>query len=301
MPVPHLTGILNLNKPVGITSRDAVNVVQKLVRPVKVGHAGTLDPLAEGVLLVCLGSATRLVPYLQQQPKTYVAGFRLGMTSTTDDITGELTPCAVPPTISDAVLDAGLQKFLGKILQVPPQVSAVHVKGQRAYKLARQGATFELSAKPVEVFRLQRLSRSEQDFEVEIDCSSGTYIRAIGRDLGEMLGCGCVMTRLTRTAIGSFRRDDTQSIEQLSRESLVHQLSPSLTAVAHFPRRQLTAAEISAIRCGQTVPLAPAIQADNTVSEWALVDDDTQLIAIASSTPDGLRLQPQIVFSGQVG
>ena len=180
-------GVLNVDKPVGVTSRDVVNQVVRLVRPAKVGHAGTLDPLATGVLVVCVGHATRLINLVQEGRKRYRGRFRLGQTSDTDDVTGNVQPAGDWSGITKTQLEAELVEFIGQIQQVPPQFSAVHVQGQRAYDLARRGVAVELTARPVEVFSLQLTAFEPPDFELDVVCGSGTYIRSIGRDLGTRL------------------------------------------------------------------------------------------------------------------
>ena len=184
-------GVLNLNKPPGVTSRDVVNVVQRIVKPIKVGHAGTLDPMATGVLLVCVGPATRLISLLQQAPKNYVAEFRLGERSDTDDSTGTVSVQeASASSVTMSQLETTLQSFVGSFDQVPPVFSAVKVQGQRAYAKARRGEDVQLLAKRVTVYAIDLLDFSWPVVSLRIRCGSGTYIRSIARDLGEKLGCG---------------------------------------------------------------------------------------------------------------
>ncbi len=295
-----LLGIVNLNKPVGMTSRDAVNVVQRLVRPAKVGHAGTLDPLAEGVLRVCVGPATRLVPYIQQQRKTYRATFRLGMTSDTDDITGSLTTISETPGVTTELLQQTLQQFVGRIEQVPPQVSAVHVDGKRAYALARQGQEFKLEAKTVEIDSITLLQHEGADFSMEMVCGGGTYVRSVGRDLGAQLGCGAVMTSLVRTRIGAFGLDSALPVEQLTSATLLQHLQPARTAVADFPPLTISQDESIAIRCGRSLsrPLPDSDPDAGHHREYVLLDAAGEFIALAAAQPaaNELSLQPRIVF-----
>src|SRR5262245_7182097 len=169
-------GLLNIDKPAGVTSRDVVNRVQRLVRPLKVGHAGTLDPLATGVLVVAIGQATRLVEYLQRLPKTYQGTFLLGRTSDTEDIEGtviELTDTSIP---TEQQIQGALPQFLGTIDQTPPAYSALKVSGQRSYDLARRGQAVDLAARPVEIHDLQLVRFAYPELELLIRCGSGTYI-----------------------------------------------------------------------------------------------------------------------------
>lgn len=247
-------GLFNIDKPPGLTSRDVVNQVQTLVRPHKVGHAGTLDPLATGVLVVCVGGATRLVPFIQQQRKVYRATFLLGRTSDTDDVEGRVQVLADAPVVRREQVVAVLPRFVGRIKQTPPQYSAVKVHGERAYALARSGREAALSPREVEVDRLELLSFDGAELALEIECGSGTYVRAIGRDLGAALGSGAVMSRLVRTRIGVFRREQATPLGAMTRESLPSHLLPAALAVADLPRCEIDAAQWEHLRHGRSVP-----------------------------------------------
>jgi tRNA pseudouridine55 synthase len=282
-------GILNINKPAGWTSRDAVNRVQKLVRPAKVGHAGTLDPLATGVLVVCIGKATRLIEYVQQQPKEYQATFLLGQTSKSDDIESEVTEladCQIP-TLSE--IQAVLPKFMGRIEQVPPAFSAVKIQGQRAYALARKGMEVEIKSRPVEIYELTILSYEYPKLELAIRCGSGTYVRSLGRDLAISLGTGAVMSALVRTRIGQFTAADGISPADLTLEQLnEHVQSPAL-AVSQLPKRELSDSEVAELRYGR--PIAVAIESDT-----AAFDAQGNLLAILQPHLAGMA-KPHINFA----
>lgn len=207
------SGMLNIHKPAGVTSRDVVNDIQRKIRSVagqriKCGHAGTLDPMATGVLLVCTGMATRLEPYLHEFPKSYRAGFTLGATSDTDDRTGavECNTEVVSPTREQVL--AALADQTGSIMQRPPAFSALKVAGQRAYQLARSGKSVELAPRPAIVHEVRLNHYDFPLVECKIRCASGTYIRSIARDIGEKLGCGGLMHSLERTEIGPFSLAD---------------------------------------------------------------------------------------------
>ena len=279
----------------------------RLVRPAKAGHAGTLDPLATGVLVVCVGHATRLVSLAQEGRKRYIGRFVLGQCSDTDDVTGKITSGGDCSAIQSADVAALLPEFVGRIQQVPPQFSAVHVQGRRAYALARQGETVEIAARPVDVYSIRLLQFQLPEFELEIECGSGTYIRSIGRDLGIRLGCGAIMKELRRTAVGPFRVDDAISLEELTVETLGKALQPALRIVEHLPQRQLTADEVIAIRRGQTIVAdvdslilqanrRMEIPSDATDHRIALVGTDGNLLAIGESDLGTHRLHPRIVF-----
>ncbi|MBL9125814.1 MAG: tRNA pseudouridine(55) synthase TruB [Planctomycetaceae bacterium] len=249
-----LSALLNVNKPSGITSRDAVNRVQRLVRPAKVGHAGTLDPLASGVLVIAIGSATRLIEFVQQLPKRYRATFLLGRSSTTEDIEGEVTELIEPPVPTRDEIESAAERLTGAILQRPPAFSALKVAGRRAYQLARRGETPELAPRPVTIYQLSVVGYEYPVMELDIRCSSGTYVRSLGRDLAESLGTAAVMSALCRTAIGGFRIEGACELDALDAASLPGHLLPPAKAVAHLRRHELSAEEVRSLRQGRPVP-----------------------------------------------
>ncbi|MDZ4687629.1 MAG: tRNA pseudouridine(55) synthase TruB [Planctomycetaceae bacterium] len=252
-------GVLNLCKPAGVTSRDVVNQVQRLVRPAKAGHAGTLDPLATGVLVVCLGAATRLISYVQAGRKEYRATFRLGETSDTDDATGNVVSGGDPAGVTRDDLETVLSGFIGRIEQVPPQVSAVHVDGERAYQRVRRGETVDIAARIVEVDSIDLVDFTSPEFTIHVTCGGGTYIRSIGRDVGATLGCGAVMTALERTAVGPFRIADALPAEQLNETTLRKHCQSPAVAVSGLPRVIVSIEQVRAIRCGQGIAIAEAL------------------------------------------
>ena len=300
-----LCGVLNIDKSIGLTSREVVDRVVKLVRPAKVGHAGTLDPLATGVLVVCVGHATRLINLIQEGRKQYLARFVLGQRSDTDDITGTITAGGDWSHVTKDRLASALLEFTGQILQVPPQFSAVHIQGQRAYDLARRGQAVEIDARPVEVFSIRLTDFRPPEFELEIECGSGTYIRSIGRDLGSMFGCGALMTQLRRMTVGAFPVSEAVPVESLTHETVCRVLQPALRVVSDFRSRKLTIEEAVAIRCGQSIravvesgqaPQAidqPSVR-ESTEARTALIGNDGNLLGIAEFVAG--RLQPRIIF-----
>lgn len=299
----NFCGVLNLDKPEGVTSREVVDRVVRLVRRAKVGHAGTLDPLATGVLVVCVGHATRLISIAQEGRKRYRGRFVLGHRSDTDDVTGQMTQGGDWSTITETQLADLLPEFTGTLAQVPPQFSAVHVQGRRAYELARLGQSVELSARPVEVYSLTLTDFQPPEFELEVECGSGTYLRSIGRDLGDRLGCGAVMKQLRRLSVGDFEVTNSIAPDELTAENIERHLKSPLELVTQFHQRRLTLDEIRAVRCGQSValisrsePHAIASESDNPTGRIALVDVEGQLLGIGESNPTTNRLQPRIIF-----
>lgn len=213
-------GFLNVNKPSGITSRAVVNAVQKIVRPLKVGHSGTLDPLASGVLVIGIGQATRLTQYVQGQSKSYTGRFLLGVESDTEDIEGDCTEVQNSNVVGKRELAAAIPEFIGEIQQMPPAYSALKVDGKRAYELARAGKSVELKARNITIHELslsdfgtandpKGIERTE--FELQIRCGSGTYVRSLGRDLARACGSGATMSSLIRTAVGNFKIEDAMA------------------------------------------------------------------------------------------
>lgn len=263
-----LDGVLVVAKPTGPTSHDVVDLVRRLSSTRRVGHGGTLDPFAAGVLPVFLGRATRLVEYHLGGTKRYRATICLGETSTTDDIDGERTAGAGPAPGRDAV-EAALAGFVGPLRQVPPQYSAVQVAGRRAYQLARKGEAVELAPRDVIVHEATLLEWDEADPArpiaiVEVACSAGTYIRALARDLGERLGCGAYLGALVRTASGGFRLEDAVSFESLRAHAadgpagIARVLRPIDAGLEDLPHAPVTEDEVRRLREGLiTAPKKP--------------------------------------------
>jgi len=296
-----LFGVLNLNKPAGITSRDLVNKVQRLVRPTKVGHAGTLDPMATGVLLVCVGPATRLVSMLQEGRKTYVTQFTLGQTSDTDDSSGVIEHRTIdgPPPLLPQIVEL-LNLMTGVISQVPPDYSAVHVDGQRAYSLARQGQEISLKAKEIEIHSIQLLRYEWPLLELEIVCGSGTYIRSIARDLGEQLGCGGLMSRLERTRIGDFSVSQSLTVDELTQDNLPVQVCPAVQIVQGLPKFDCTPEDVTNLLCGRRLVVrSEQMESPEPLSIGQSVaitrNGFQELLALAEYTTED-NLQPRTVF-----
>ena len=288
-------GLLNINKPVGPTSHDIVARVRKLIgrKKVKVGHAGTLDPFADGVLVVCLGPATRLADYVQQQTKGYRAGITLGAVSDTHDIQGEITenPDATPVDIDDVT--SVLETFVGQIDQVPPAHSAVHVDGRRAYDLARAGHELDLPARQVNVYQIALAAFEYPNLTIDVSCGSGTYIRSLARDIGDKLGMGAYCSSLTRTAIGKF--DIANAIHPDDVDPAGDLINP-LAALDALTRIAVDPADRNRLAMGKTVTLSTSPQ--DPTPEIAVTDLSGQLLAIAKliDTPDGQLLKPSKVF-----
>ncbi len=270
-------GFLNIDKPVGITSRAVVSGVQRVVRPLKVGHAGTLDPLASGVLLVAIGPATRLVDYLQRMPKRYTGSFLLGHTSDTEDVEGHVTEVPDAPRPSVDEVRAVLRQLVGNISQRPPAYSALKIKGRRAYAMARRGERVELAPRTVLIHELTLKHYAFPELILDVCCGSGTYIRALGRDVAEALGSCAVMSALRRTAIGAFEVAAACAPDDLATvEAIRQKLLPAVLAVRGLPRVVLSAQQQREIAYGRAIDMPPADDAQ----EIAATDVSGNLLAI---------------------
>jgi tRNA pseudouridine55 synthase len=286
-------GLLVLDKPTGLTSRDAVDRAQRwFPRGTKVGHTGTLDPLATGVLVLCLGPATRLAEYVQLMPKTYRSTFLLGHRSDTDDADGTVTPVSVaaPPTLTEVT--AALAGFVGEIDQVPPSFSAAKVTGQRAYALARKGADVDLKPRRITVHGIDALSYAWPRLDVEVRCGKGTYIRSLARDLGQRLGCGGLVEVLRRTKVGPFEADAAVSLDADAVTARTG-LRPVGEAVAALPRVQLPAEAVTRLRRGQAILWAPLPNGD----EAAAFGPEGTLVAVVRLDHRHRLLRPDKVLA----
>lgn len=277
-------GLLNLHKPAGRSSRDAVNVVQRIVAPLKVGHAGTLDPLATGVLVIGIGQATRLVEYVQRMPKTYLATFLLGRTSDTEDVEGQVTELAAAPVPDQRQLREALPRFVGTIQQVPPAYSALKVGGRRAYKMARRGQEVELAAREITIHAIDLVRYEHPELILRIRCGSGTYIRSLGRDLARSLGTGAVMSALRREAIGPFRVEEAIPLAELTLDRISRGLLPPLLALGEMPHVAVTAEEGKRLSHGQTIVHGGY----SSGAEVAAIDGHGELLAIAAAEAGGV-------------
>ncbi|WP_327652910.1 tRNA pseudouridine(55) synthase TruB [Micromonospora aurantiaca] len=288
-------GLIVVDKPGGMTSHDVVARIRRLARTRRVGHGGTLDPMATGVLVIGVGRATRLLTYVIGAGKSYAATIRLGQATVTDDAEGEVVATTPAGAVTDDGVRAALAALTGEIDQVPSAVSAIKIDGQRAYKRVRDGEAVELPARRVTVSRLDVLAIRRDvpdvvDVDVDVTCSSGTYIRALARDAGAALGVGGHLTALRRTAVGGFTLAEAATLDQLEERApdLVN-LPLDAAAARFFPRRDATADETRVLSHGG--PLAPA----GITGPYAVFDPAGGLIAIVSER-DG-RARAEIVLA----
>ncbi len=213
-------GIINVNKPAGWTSQDVCSKLRHVLHIRKIGHTGTLDPMATGVLPVCVGKATRIIEYYDRDAKSYHASMKLGITTDTLDITGKVLETAGYSNISEKAVREAFKAYTGHVEQIPPKYSALKIDGKRAYDLAREGKAFEIRPRKIFIYEnsVTRFDPEEGEIEFDVRCSKGTYIRTICDDIGKRLGCGATMTALTRTASGYFRLEDSYTVEEIINE-----------------------------------------------------------------------------------
>lgn len=249
-------GVLVVDKPAGITSHDVVNRVRRLTRMRRVGHTGTLDPMATGVLVLLLGPATRLSRFILGENKRYHGVIRLGITTSTYDAEGEVTATR-PVDLDLTTIYEALTGFMGEVLQVPPMHAAIRHQGKRLYQLAREGVIIEREPRAVTIHALKVLAWEMPDLTLDILCSSGTYIRSLAHDLGQVLGCGGHLTALRRIAVGHFDIQDSHTLNELEEmagnDSFTTALLPAHAALGDMPIVRLTAEQEQAVRYGQAI------------------------------------------------
>jgi tRNA pseudouridine55 synthase len=286
-------GLVIVDKPGGMTSHDVVARIRRLAGTRRVGHAGTLDPMATGVLVVGVEKATKLLGYLTLTEKQYDATIRLGQSTSTDDAEGELTGGASARNVAPEAIAKAVADLTGEIQQIPPAVSAIKVDGQRAYKLTRAGAAPELKPRTVTVYEftvtaIRPVGDDLKDLDATVRCSSGTYIRALARDLGAVLGTGGHLTALRRTRVGGYGLDQAQTLDQLAERFEVMPLARA--AAAAFARRDLSADEARRLAHGGRLAATGAL---GTTAAFA---PDGALVALLSE--DTGQARPLVVFAG---
>lgn len=299
-----MLGLINLDKPPGFTSHDCVAKVRRLLRTKRVGHGGTLDPLATGVLPIAVGRATRLLQFLPER-KVYRARVRFGVRTSTDDLEGEVLADRPASGVTEARVRPLLAQFCGRIVQVPPAYSAIQLDGKRLYERARAGETVEVPSREVEVFELAAIAWTPglyPELEVEIACGPGTYIRAIARDLGDALGTGATLARLIRTESCGLKLADSVTLEALAQqvEAGTFALLPADVALAHLPVVTLPTGTAKRWCQGQVVPRAAAIApAPAGLGQPARVYDKAGTflgVAIAQETAREMAFAPKVVL-----
>lgn len=294
-------GFIVVDKPPDITSHGVVARMRGIAGTRKVGHGGTLDPMATGVLVIALGKATKLLTYVSGLDKSYTARVRLGQATVTDDAEGDITATHDPSAITDEQIESALAPMRGSIQQRPSNVSAIKINGERAYKRVRAGEEVEIPSREVTISRLDcdSIHRGEfLDVDITVDCSSGTYIRAIARDAGEALGVGGHLTSLRRTRVGEFWLSDAATLDALQQNKDAGETLPMLQAgeVASrlMPTREATDEEEKALSYGQSLSAVGI-----TSAPYAVLNSGGELLAIVAES--GERAKPEVVFKAQGG
>jgi len=286
----NINGVLLLDKPIGMTSNAALQEVKHLFHAAKAGHTGSLDPLADGLLPLCFGEATKMSAFLLDADKRYRVRIRLGVTTTTADAEGEEVQHRAVPELSSEGIEAVLVEFRGEIEQLPPMYSAVKHQGKRLYELARQGIEVERKPRLVRIYALTLESFDAENLELEVHCSKGTYVRTLAEDIGERLGCGGHVAALRRTSVGPYGGEGMVTLERIrelakgDHGALDALLLPTESALGHWPEVCLTADAAHYVRQGQPiqVPRAPA-------SGWVrLYDSDGRFLGAGEIDESGL-------------
>ncbi len=294
-----VNGILLLDKPSGITSNDALQQVKRLYFAKKAGHTGSLDPLASGVLPICMGEATKVSAFLLDADKRYEVRCQLGVKTTTADAEGEVISTRPVENYSDAQIESVLEQFRGPIEQIPPMYSALKHEGQRLYKLARQGVEVEREPRPVDIHELTLTGRGDDWLDIAVHCSKGTYVRTLAEDIGEKLGCGAHVSALRRTAVGPYGDENLVTLEQLEavreedKRATDDLLLPIETALTQWPNVNLSADAAFYLRQGQAVlvPRAPT-------SGWVrLYEGEHTFLGMGEILDDG-RVAPRRMMKG---
>ncbi len=299
------SGILNVNKDAGLTSFQVVATVRRGSGQRRAGHAGTLDPTATGVLLVCLGQAVRVSEYLMAMPKVYRARIVLGVATDTYDAEGTVIAESPLTGISRDMVEEALARFVGEISQAPPPFSAVKIRGEPAYRLARSGRDVRPAPRRVRIDRIEIRSFQAPSLEIEVECGRGTYIRSLAHDLGQALGCGAHLSDLVRTRVGPFRIEDALSCAELHRAladgTWRQHLHPIDSALSELPAVTLEMAEEQDVRHGQPVRIDPArlapASAGTAVFECRAYAEDGGLVAILAYDATASLWRPRKVFA----
>ena len=291
-----MDGIFNVLKPPGMTSHDVIGFLRRALNTKKIGHGGTLDPDAAGVLPVFAGTATRLLSYAMEGRKQYIAEFTLGEQRDTGDDSGTLVKTMLVPELSEAKLKEVLQSFLGKQIQLPPMYSAVKINGQKLYQLARKGVEVERKARPIEIYKLELLDAklptesisAKYSFTVAVECSKGTYIRVLGEDIATALGTCGTMSFLLRTQVGSYLLNEAHTLQEIA-ENPAGCCAEPITAVSHLPKLELTANQAARITNGVRTTVNGTVD-----GQYALLGPNSEFLGIGKCVDS--KVQAEKIF-----
>ena len=291
-----MDGNFNVLKPPGMTSHDVIGFLRRALNTKKIGHGGTLDPDAAGVLPVFAGTATRLLSYAMEGRKQYIAEFTLGEQRDTGDDSGTLVKTMPVPELSEAKLKEVLQSFLGKQIQLPPMYSAVKINGQKLYQLARKGVEVERKARPIEIYKLELLDAklptesisAKYSFTVAVECSKGTYIRVLGEDIATALGTCGTMSFLLRTQVGSYLLNEAHTLQEIA-ENPAGCCAEPITAVSHLPKLELTANQAARITNGVRTTVNGTVD-----GQYALLGPNSEFLGIGKCVDS--KVQAEKIF-----
>ena len=291
-----MDGIFNVLKPPGMTSHDVIGFLRRALNTKKIGHGGTLDPDAAGVLPVFAGTATRLLSYAMEGRKQYIAEFTLGEQRDTGDDSGTLVKTMPVPELSEAKLKEVLQSFLGKQIQLPPMYSAVKINGQKLYQLARKGVEVERKARPIDIYKLELLDAklptesisAKYSFTVAVECSKGTYIRVLGEDIATALGTCGTMSFLLRTQVGSYLLNEAHTLQEIA-ENPAGCCAEPITAVSHLPKLELTANQAARITNGVRTTVNGTVD-----GQYALLGPNSEFLGIGKCVDS--KVQAEKIF-----
>lgn len=289
-----ISGVLVVDKPIGMTSHQVVQVIRNGTRIKRAGHTGTLDPRASGVLVVLIGPAVRLSQYVSAENKRYHATIRLGQKTDTYDSEGEITGTS-DIEVTQAQFEEALKGFVGEIQQVPPPYSAVKVKGKHAYDLARKGEEVDLEPRSINVYSLDLLEWNPPEVVVDVHCSSGTYVRSLAYDVGELLGCGAYLTGLRRTKSGRFTLRDATPLRKLTdafeSNSWYQYLIPAAEALSEWPSITLNNEEIELVKHGHRIP-----RDEEKEGLVRAISEQSELVALMEYDKETKEFAPKKVF-----
>lgn len=290
-----VSGVLVVDKPVGLTSHDVVQIIRRGTGIRRAGHTGTLDPRASGVLVVLIGPAVRLSEYVSASDKRYQATIRLGSSTNTYDAEGAVTVTRSIEDITEEMFEELLPTFVGEIEQVPPPYSAVKVRGRRAYDMARKGEPVELSPRKIQVYSLELLEWAPPDVVVDVYCSSGTYVRSLAHELGKQLGVGAHLVGLRRTKSGNFTLRDAVALRRLQEAfqagNWYQYLIPAAEALADWPMIELTSEQVDLVRHGHRIPAE-----EGSEEMVRALTEQGDLVALLQFIPEDKEWQPKKVF-----
>lgn len=298
-----MNGILLVDKPRGITSHDVVDALRKATRIRRIGHTGTLDPRATGLLIMCIGHATRLSEHFSDLEKTYEGTMRLGVVTKSHDMDGEIvSESPVPETLTKDAVQEVCSRFVGDIEQIPPMVSAIKIGGKRLYKIAREGGEVERQPRPVTIRHFDIINWNPPEADIHVTCSSGAYVRTLCHDVGVLLGCGAALSQLRRTHIGSYALANAAPLDAFTCVADVEQRLIPMDDALDLPEARVDAAQSAIVQSGGAISSKALLEPCPVNTGWVQIKDAKgKLIAIAMAQPTamGARLQPKRVFTGR--